>query len=260
MGTEVERRGVATTGEGWSANALDLAPDVVTAIHADYTHAGATIHRTNTFRTQPRIFPDRYRSLVGHAVSLAREGSVNRRVAGSIAPIFDCYRPDLSPSDDIARPLHRAMVQALADEKVDLLICETFPSANEACVAVEEAVKTGIETWVALTAGPKGDLMTPEAMHAAARDCIYAGASAVLVCCTDARRTQPYVDRLAKMDVPFGAYANAFGDHAISRESYADLAEGWQKSGATIIGSCCGTRPEHIAELARRFARFELIN
>src|SRR5262245_41802836 len=102
MGTEIAARGVSTDDPTWSAGALATAPDVVREIHVDYVRAGAVVHRTNTFRTQPRLFADRWRDLLRTAVRLAREAGAPR-VAGSIAPVFDCYRPDLSPPPDEAR-------------------------------------------------------------------------------------------------------------------------------------------------------------
>lgn len=257
MGTELAARGVSTAGEGWSAYAIDIAPQVVRAIHSSYVAAGARVHRTNTFRTQPRIFPDpKWRSLTRRAVELARSsvgtGKDRAAVAGSLAPVFDCYRPDLSPSPDIARRAHRSLASALTEDEVDLLICETFPHGGEARIAVEEAAATGKETWVALTAGPDGSLMTPEAMERAARDCVSAGAKAVLVCCTAAALTLPYVDRLARIDVRMGAYANlgiGEDERTMSPDRYLGLARGWMKAGATILGSCCGTNVSYIARL-----------
>ena len=43
------------------------------------------------------------------------------RVAGSIAPVMDCYRPDLSPGE-AARAEHRELVELLAEmgHEVDL--------------------------------------------------------------------------------------------------------------------------------------------
>jgi S-methylmethionine-dependent homocysteine/selenocysteine methylase len=31
---------------------------------------------------------------------------------------------------------------------------------------------------------------------------------------------------------------------------YRDTAAGWKQMGATILGGCCGTTPDHIASLA----------
>jgi S-methylmethionine-dependent homocysteine/selenocysteine methylase len=152
------------------------------------------------------------------------------------------------------------MAVALARSGCDLLVCETFPSADEATVAVEEGARTGLPTWVALTAGPSADLLSPEQMERAARACVSAGASAVLVSCTPAARTDVYVERLARVGAPFGAYANAGGPEdalgwdAASEdapERYAELARRWISAGATIVGSCCGTGPAHVAAVAR---------
>ncbi len=258
MGTQLGERGVPIPAPGWSAYALETHPDVIAAIHFDYVRAGADVHRTNTFRTQPHVFPDRWRKLITTAVQIARK-SVPADVAGSIAPYADCYRPDLFPGEGEARLCHRAVARALAEEGVDLLVCETFPHALEARIAVEEASSTGIPTWAALTAGPDGSLMTPEAMEKAARDCVSAGAAAVLVCCTAATKTLAYVERLAKIGVPFGAYANAgepsdglgFGVDGAA-EKYAAIAKTWIDAGAMIVGACCGTGPDHIAKIRLR--------
>jgi S-methylmethionine-dependent homocysteine/selenocysteine methylase len=251
MGTEISARGVSTEGPAWSAYALETAPDVVRAIHRDYVAVGAELHRTNTFRTQPHLFPDGWRDLVRTAVGLARESGATR-IAGSIAPVHDCYRPDLSPPAAEARSVHAALARAFAEEGVDLIVCETFPHPGEARVAVEEAVKTGVPTWAALTAGPDGTLLTPETMEQAAKDCALAGASAVLVCCTAARLTLPYVERLARVGVPFGAYANVgMPEDAMTPARYLAYARTWAAAGASIVGACCGTGPAYVRELAK---------
>jgi S-methylmethionine-dependent homocysteine/selenocysteine methylase len=265
MGTELSRRGVDLPLPEWSAQALETSPRTVAAIHRDYAAAGATVHTANTFRTQRRAVGSRWEKLAAQAVAIARE-SVPRGhlVAGSIAPLEDCYRPERSPGR-ASGPEHLEMASALASLGVDLLLCETFPAAVEAAVAVEAAAGTGVETWVALTAGPDGDLMTPAALAAAARACVDAGARAVLVNCLAARRTLVYVRELAAVGVPFGAYANAGGPEegigwdaagdSRGAELYAKLAQSWLDAGATILGGCCGTGPSHIEKLSALASR-----
>jgi len=260
MGTELVRRGVPAPAPAWSAHALDVAPDQVAAVHRDYAAAGADVHTANTFRTTRRAVGARWEELARLAVRLAREGAPpGARVAGSVAPLEDCYRPDLSPGAASA-PEHAALARVLADAGADLLVCETFPHALEAAVAVEQAARTGLETWAALTAGPDASLMTPAAMREAARACIGAGARAVLVSCVPATRTLPYVERLAGLGVPFGAYANAGGaseglgwgaDDERAAAAYEALARAWLDAGASIVGGCCGTGPAHVARLRR---------
>src|SRR4051812_20937355 len=134
MGTELLRRGAPTPAPGWSAYALDSHPELVRQIHDDYVHAGAQLHRGNTFRTQPEVFPDRYVELTRRAHELL-EAAVSGSIMGSMSPIEDCYRPDLSSAEPIARIAHRKMAEALRDAGFGRIVCETFPHAHEARVA-----------------------------------------------------------------------------------------------------------------------------
>lgn len=271
LGTELLRRGVALPAPRWSAEALRVAPEIVAAIHADYAAAGATIHTANTFRTQQRWLGDDWKAQALLAVALAREAvSPQHRVAGSIAPLEDCYRPDLSPADSHpieTRREHRELACALAEAGCDLLLCETFPHLGEALIAVEVALETGLPVWLSLTAGPNADLLSPEALADGAREALERGASLVLVNCVAASDTLPYVRALAKLDSPFGAYANAARwsperapdavDSALGEEHsvrrYVETARLWVDAGATVIGSCCGTGIAHIRALAEAF-------
>jgi len=261
LGTELLERGVPTPLPGWSAHALVDAPETVAAIHNAYASAGATVHTANTFRTKSRTFPESWAELAAVAVRLCRDAvPPGHLVAGSVAPLEDCYEPGLAPVEPRAE--HRELALRLADLGCDILLCETFPHVGEGLVAVEESVGAGLPTWASFTAGPDADLLTPDELRAAARGAIERGAAAVLVNCVPASRTLPFVVALAGLGVPFGAYANAgspderFGWRSApgAPERYADEAARWIQAGATLIGSCCGTGPAHTAELARRFA------
>jgi S-methylmethionine-dependent homocysteine/selenocysteine methylase len=260
LGTELNARGVATDLPLWSASAIDDAAEVIAAIHLDYAAAGATIHTANTFRTKRRTVGHDWERLAREAVRIAKDSvPASHRIAGSIAPLEDCYRPDLSPGDE-ARGEHRELAELLADAGCDLLLCETFPHVGEAIVAVEEAVGTGRETFLALTAGPDANLLSPAEMATGARRAIDAGATAVLVNCTPAIDSLPFVEAIADL-LPgnaIGIYANAGrADDRIGwrssaepgAETYADLSRQWIDAGATLIGGCCGTGPAHIAAL-----------
>jgi S-methylmethionine-dependent homocysteine/selenocysteine methylase len=258
VGTELAARGVPTPAPAWSAWAIEHAPAVLSAIHRDYAAAGATVHTASTFRTRRRQVGEGWERLARRAVAIAR-GAVpaGHRVAGSLAPLEDCYRPDLSPPEPRAE--HRELARVLADAGVDVILCETFPHVGEALVAVEEAVLAGVETWASFTAGPGGELLTPAEVGAGAREAARRGARRVLVNCTAATLTLPYVERLAEAGVPFGAYANAGSpEEGLGWTStpdavrYGEIAAGWRRAGATIFGGCCGTGPVHVRELAAR--------
>lgn len=268
MGTELARRGVDLSGPAWSARALEQAPDVVGAIHADYAAAGATVHTAATFRTQPRALPEKWRELASRAVEIARR-SVPRthRIAGSIAPLADCYRPDLSPARDDpsrTRAEHFALATALIDAGCEILLCETFTHAGEALLATEAALEaaegTDTDVWLALSPGYRDDLLSRTAIAEAATRAASLGAAAVLVNCAPMEATLAHLRAIGTAvwgrGVAVGAYANAGTRNGRWREgpeaaaTYAAAAEGWVRAGAGIVGSCCGTTPEVTKALA----------
>jgi len=271
VGSELARRGVPTPLPRWTAAAIEEAPDVLAAIHADYAAAGATVHTANTFRTGPYTLQEGAGGLVGGArpgwleltqtaVRIAR-GAVpaTHRVAGSIAPLADCYRPDLSPARPICDAQHGRFAEALAEAGVDLLLCETFPSPTEADSAVRAALATGLPVWLSLTVGPTGDLMSDEAVVEAAARAAELGVSAVLVNCSPPERILELLHALAGLDVVLGGYGNVGSpdEHLGWRNPesaepgpYGAAVAAWLDAGATVVGGCCGTTPAHIEAIA----------
>ncbi len=55
IGTELERRGVPSTGDAAWAQALATDPDLVYAVHADYLRAGANVITTNTYSSGAHV-------------------------------------------------------------------------------------------------------------------------------------------------------------------------------------------------------------
>lgn len=261
VGTELLRRGVELSGPAWSARAIEEAPGVLAQIHHEYALAGATIHTAATFRTQPGVLPDRWERLARRAVRIAREAVPRgHRIAGSIAPIADCYRPDLSPADaqpDAVREAHLALARVLVDAGCDILLCETFTHVGEAMLATEAAVQaagaSGAEVWTSFSPGHGDDLLSAPAMGDAGRLAAGLGAGAVLVNCAPVEATLPLVRALTAgvwgRGVAVGAYANAgrigeaWRDTEADAAGYARAALGWVEAGARVVGSCCGTGP-----------------
>ncbi|RPH37500.1 homocysteine S-methyltransferase family protein, partial [bacterium] len=135
MGTELQRRGANTLLPLWSAEALVLSPALVLQIHQEYIQAGADIITANTFRTTRRTFvrtglPDRSLRLTNAALSLARQAreTFPRReilVAGSMAPLEDCYRPELVPSGRDLEEEHNELAGRLAEGEAEFLLLQT---------------------------------------------------------------------------------------------------------------------------------------
>jgi S-methylmethionine-dependent homocysteine/selenocysteine methylase len=270
VGTELARRGVRTPLPLWSALALDEAPDVLAAIHSDYAAAGARVHTANTFRTSRWSLAragraEDARRLTEAAVRIARDAvPPDHRVAGCIAPLDDCYSPELSPPPAVAAKAHAHTAGLLADAGVDVILCETFPHVGEARIAARAALETGRPVWLSLTPGPSGALLSDEAIVRCALAAAELGVERVLVNCGRPPRLRRAVRALAQAGLSTGAYGNVGEPCAESGwrsegesapEPYAAAALEWIAAGARLVGGCCGTTPAHIAALAAALAR-----
>ena len=113
MGTQLLMRNVDVGLPLWSASILENCPSTVEEIHTEYLNAGADVVTTNTFRTTTRTFrkvcndikeaTERAREVCKTAVEVARKAAGEAQfVAGSLAPLEDCYLPDLFPGENAA--------------------------------------------------------------------------------------------------------------------------------------------------------------
>ncbi|HLF27588.1 MAG TPA: homocysteine S-methyltransferase family protein [Anaerolineae bacterium] len=285
-GTELTRRGVDTRLPLWSAGALLDAPDTLRAIHQDYSRAGARLITANTFRTHRRSLAkgglgDRARALTHRAVQLVREAiqltnqptTPSPFIAGSIAPLEDCYSPDLVPPDAALHVEHAEMAQHLAEAGADVLLIETMNTIREARIAAEAARATGLPVLVScVCAGATGQRVDPgeparllsgERLSDAVRAIEPLDPAALLVNCAPVALIERLLRELrAATRLPIGAYGNVGHvdervgwtlTHAVTPEQYAAAARAWREIGASIIGGCCGTAPAHIAALTAAF-------
>ena len=269
MGTEMQRRGVDVGLPLWSANALMTAPETVLAIHREYLAAGAEIITANTFRTTRRTFRnagrvDRSEELTALAVWLARrardEAGGSALVAGSIAPLEDCYRPDLVPPDAELAEEHAELAIRLALAGVDLILVETMNTVREAAAACRATTATGLETVVSFLCRPDGRLSSGESLEEGVAALIPLRPAGLSLNCIPPRFVGPILARLRTLTtLPLAAYANVGrpgGEQAgvpmridVDEESYARFAAEWIREGAVIVGGCCGTTPSYIRAL-----------
>jgi len=278
MGQELRRRGLTEGPPGlWSANALLRSPETVLEIHRDYIRAGARVITTNSYSTKrPRLEPDglgdrleALNRLAGELACRARD-ELNPEVliAGSLAPLYGSYRPDLVRPFAETLPLYREQADILAPY-VDLFLCETMSSAAEAFAAASGAAGTGKPVWVAWTLDERGEgrLRSGESVSEAAAALEGVPVSALLAnCCPPESITAALPELVALAPRPWGGYANAFrmvpagwdatdGFTALGvrpdldPDGYARHVQGWVAAGARLVGGCCEIGPEHIRRL-----------
>lgn len=273
MGSDLNRRGLATRLPLWSALGLLERPDLVRQIHLDNLLAGADIITTNTFRSTARtlakagIDPRRAAELDALAVRLAAEariasGRSDALVAGSIAPLEDCYSPVFDTPAATALAEHRAQARNLAEAGVGFLMVETMPTSVEAELALRAALETGLPATIGFVCSELDDgrpvrLFSGETLADAVRRVLPLWPAAVFVNCAPAGVIAAGIAELREAtELPIGGYANAghVDDEvgwspagSMSGEQYGRHVAEWLALGAHVVGGCCGTHPEHTA-------------
>lgn len=263
LGSELARRGIATPLPLWSAAALIAAPDAIAQVHAGHVAAGAEVVTTATFRATRRMLaragrPEREAApLVARAVELARRARP-AFVAGSIAPLEECYDPSLVPDAATCAREHAWLARDLAEAGVDLLLLETMNTVREAVAAARAARATGLPLVVSFVCRSDGALLSGERVADAARALLAEGVDALGINCTPVPTLhQPLAELLAAArGLPCAAYGNVGRTDAIAGwtcteecppPDYARAVQRWLALGARLVGGCCGTTSEHVA-------------
>jgi 5-methyltetrahydrofolate--homocysteine methyltransferase len=257
-------------------------PDIVRDIHAAYLDAGADIVSTNSFNAT-RISMAEYglesyvEEINRAAATIAREAADEattrdpgkpRFVAGSLGPTNKTASISPDVNDPGARnvtwdELVAAYLEAgrgLVAGGVDILLIETiFDTLNgKAAIFALEALfdELGfrLPTIVSGTiTDQSGRMLTGQTVGAFWDSVRHARPLAVgLNCALGARMLRPYVAELARIaDVPVITYPNAglpdgFGGyHDNLPETASVLGQLATEGGLNIVGSCCGTTPDH---------------
>lgn len=268
-GTELERRGAPSALPLWSAWALLHDPALLREIHADYARAGADLLTANTFRTQRRALSHaqlgpRAAELTALAVRLARQGGRESGrplpVLGSAAPLEDCFRPDLVPGAAELAAEHAEHAGNLARAGADAILVETMNTIREAHAALVAGRAAGLPVLVSFVCGEGAKLLSGESLAEAVDAVGRLGPAAVLVNCLPPSRVPACLEVLRGCGLPFGVYANLGAppdtrggrrSEECSPERFAELAEAWLEGGASIVGGCCGTTPDHLRAVAQ---------
>jgi S-methylmethionine-dependent homocysteine/selenocysteine methylase len=283
LGTEVVRRGVRWRQHGMRTDAdtvrvvhedyVKAGADVIT------TNTFQLTRRTylNLFHDLDHMrrigapgLESQAAALIEKAVALAEEAVRNAgpgrliAIAGSISPLNHCFRPDLSPPFEEALKEHSESAGLLAKSGVDLILLETMNTGAEATAALQAAKKTDLPVWVSFVLAPGGkSILGGEPVLEAARVAESGGAAAVLFNCAPPDDIAAGLKELAgRSKLPIGAYAHVgrydppswkfdfhpqfSGTEDWPAERYANYAKSWREMGATIVGGCCGTTPDHV--------------
>ena len=269
-------------------------PQVIRQIHEQYLAAGADLVETNTFGATS-IAQDDYRlghlarEMNVAAAKLAREACDKyatpdkpRFVAGALGPTprTASISPDVNDpaarniSFDELRAAYYEQADGLLEGGCDLFLVETIfdtLNAKAALFALDELMEATGERLPVIVSGTvtdaSGRILSGQTVGAFWHSVRHAKPLAVgLNCALGAALMRPYIEELSKVagDTWISCYPNAGLPNPMSETGFDEtpevtggLMEGFAKEGfLNIAGGCCGTTPEHIAEIARRVASY----
>ena len=266
MGSLLQEKGLpaGTLPETWNLTQ----PEIVTEIHASYLAAGSDIVTANTFGANRLKYPEDgtpdTETVVSAGIACAKE-AVRRAGRGAVAL-------DLGPTGKLLKPMGELefetcveifaqVVRAGAAAGADCVLIETMSDLYElkaAVLAAKETCDLPVLATVAFDAS--GKLLTggtPRAVVALLEGLRVDALG--LNCGLGPKEMAPFAKTLLRYaSVPVIVQPNAGLPRAEGGRTFYDVgpalfAEEMKEileAGASIVGGCCGTTPDHIRALA----------
>jgi 5-methyltetrahydrofolate--homocysteine methyltransferase len=261
MGTMLQKAGLqpGQCPEQWNVDC----PEIITKIHQQYIEHGAGIIETNTFGAN-RIKLEHYGlsnkvAELNKAAVLAAKAAAktNAKIAGSVGPTGKLIAPVGDLTFDEAYHVFFEQITALDDAGVDYILIETIIDIQEiraALLAAKAATKKPVICQ--LSFGDDGRTVTGTDPETAAIVLEAMGADVIGANCSlGPAQLLPIIKALASAcSCPISVQPNAGMPELINGEtvfpmSPAEFGEWVPKlieAGASYIGGCCGTTPQHI--------------
>jgi methionine synthase I (cobalamin-dependent)/5,10-methylenetetrahydrofolate reductase len=242
-------------------------PKLVQGVHEDYVRAGAEIIETNTFGANPVKLSafgldEKTEEVNSAAGKIARSATRDRAcVVGAIGPLGIRIEPWGPTARDEATAFFKRQVQGLIEGGVDGFILETFADLDELHCAFRAVTElSDLPTIAQMSFGEEGTTSYGTSVETVGQTVTEWGPDVIgLNCSVGPAAMLEAVERMVQVtDRPVSAQPNAglprdVGDRKIylaAPEYMARYAQRMVEAGATYIGGCCGTTPEHIAKIA----------
>ena len=265
MGTMFQQLNLLQPGQCPEMLCLDN-PAAVTSVHQRYADAGATIIETFTFgasrlKLEHYGLADKVVEINTAAVQAAKNvQQKNIKIAGGMGPSGRFIKPLGDLDFETAYDNYFEQASALAKAGVDYILIETFIDIQEmraALLAVKDATK--LPVICQLSYSEDGRTVTGSDPQTAAITLSAMGADIIGINCSlGPEQLVPIVKILAaNTDKPISVQPNAGMPQLIEGETIFPMTPAdfglWApklvQAGATYIGGCCGTTPEHIAAI-----------
>ncbi len=247
-------------------------PDVVTDVHRRYIEVGAEIIETNTFsaniyKLSKCDMQDQCAEINRAGVELARQAIEasprdNVYVAGSVGPLGVRLAPFGRTTAEEAHDAFAIQARALIDAGADLLIFETFSDLQEIITAIRaaRAYDADIPIVAQMTFNRDDRTLLGDIPAQVARELNATGADVIGVNCSGGPAQLLRILQQMRRAVPdarFSVLPNAGWPenvggrvmYSATPDYFSEYALAFHDAGASIVGGCCGTTPEHISAM-----------
>lgn len=247
------------------------APQKPRDLHQAFVDAGSDIILTNTFGANaPRLklhdAQDETYEINKAGAQIA--GEVAKRsdrpvvVAGSVGPTGELFEPMGAMTPAAARAFFHEQMRGLKDGGADVIWIETMSAAEEIQAACEAAIALDMPYVFTASFDTAGKTMmgiAPEHIGAVTQNLPAApvaygancgvGASDMLVSNLAMSAAAPAAVIVSKANCGIPVVKGKETVYTGTPQLMGDFVAMAANSGARIIGGCCGTKPEHIADM-----------
>jgi 5-methyltetrahydrofolate--homocysteine methyltransferase len=262
IGTELFNAGLMGVEENNLTN-----PESVLKIHRSYLEAGSTLLTTNTL-TMNRIFIESHKMDIDiikvneAGVKLARQAiGSNQFVLGDISSTGQLLEPYGEFSEETFIRNFQEQAKILSDNGVDAFIIETMMDIREAICALRacksisslpvfvtmsfSTIENGGRTIMGNSAKDCAVSLTLEDADAIGANCGTLDPENIPLIISQLRDYSP-LPILAQPNAGKPKLLNDSTNFDMAPDKFADCLAKCIQNGASIIGGCCGTTPNHI--------------
>lgn len=231
-------------------------PEILQDLQRRYVAAGSQIVYAPTF-TASRFYQEGpVAELNARLVAISRAAVGNALIAGDVTTVS---KPDI-PYDEMLEG-YREQITALRDAGCDLIAIETMMGLPETTAALEAAREVcDLPVLCSFSVSSDGMLYFGGSVYEAAQTLEALGADAVGVNCSCGPDQLVTVIRNLKeaTSLPVVAKPNAgmpviddkgIAVYPMTAGEFGVSMRKLLEAGATVVGGCCGTTPDHIAAL-----------
>tara|TARA_B110000483_G_scaffold48974_1_gene60940 strand:+ start:404 stop:1312 length:909 start_codon:yes stop_codon:yes gene_type:complete len=285
MGQELLARGMEPNGTLWSANALlqDKYHKLLLDTHLDFINSGAEVIVTTTFTTRrmrlrDNNVEDKFEYLntkAGEIAKKAKDLNPHVLIAGGLPPQYLTYEADTRSDNEIRENFYEQA--KLLDPFIDFFYFDVLSSVKEFKLAIE-AIKSFNKPYLVGAHISEGvRLPSGENISDIISKIEHKNLLGLILSCISPENYEQNLNEIKNLGVPFGfklngfittkpnsGYTNSFKKSKtgnpneflgqrkdLTPENMALIVKKFKDAGATILGGCCETRPEHIRQMAK---------